>query len=82
MDAGTKLDKPHPRAKANFLSAVTFWCLIYFNPFREVTKMTFLKIRWTFSVFAKGYKKDLKVDDLFITLNDHKSARVGDLLEQ
>jgi len=38
--------------------------------------------RWTFNIFAKGYKKDINVDDLYKTLNDHKSGRVGDLLEQ
>jgi len=81
MDSGQKLDKPHPRAKANFLSAVTFWCLLFFLTFLKIL-INWSKIRWTFSLFAKGYKKDLKVEDLYVTLNDHKSARVGDLLEQ
>ncbi|XP_059486251.1 probable multidrug resistance-associated protein lethal(2)03659 [Neocloeon triangulifer] len=62
MDAGKTLTSPHPRAKANFLSAVTFW--------------------WTFYVFARGYKEEMKVDDLYITLNDHKSGRVGNKLEE
>jgi hypothetical protein len=81
MDSGQKLDKPHPRATANFLSAVTFWCYYNFFTFLKIL-ISWSKIRWTFSLFAEGYKKDLKVEDLYVTLDDHKSARVGDLLEQ
>ncbi|XP_065349429.1 probable multidrug resistance-associated protein lethal(2)03659 [Cloeon dipterum] len=62
MDPGTSLKNPHPRAKANFLSAVTFW--------------------WTYGIFAKGYKTEMKIDDLYSTLPDHRSARVGNKLEK
>ncbi|CAB3386319.1 Hypothetical predicted protein [Cloeon dipterum] len=62
MDPGKSLKNPHPRAKANFLSAVTFW--------------------WTYGIFAKGYKNEMKIDDLYSTLPDHRSARVGNKLEK
>ncbi|XP_059490449.1 probable multidrug resistance-associated protein lethal(2)03659 [Neocloeon triangulifer] len=62
MDAGKKFENPHPRAKANCLSALTFW--------------------WTTRMFFKGYKDDLEVEDLYDPLNEHKSDRLGDILER
>jgi hypothetical protein len=33
-------------------------------------------------MFIKGYKNDLEVEDLYDPLKEHKSDRLGDLLEK
>ncbi|KAF4522899.1 hypothetical protein B566_EDAN012057 [Ephemera danica] len=38
--------------------------------------------RWTIQEFIKGYSRDLEADDLYEPLKDHKSDRLGNILEK
>lgn len=44
-----------------------------------LSKITFI---WTVSLFRKGYRKDLEVEDLYRTLKSDESERLGDRLEK
>lgn len=38
--------------------------------------------RWTLNLFKTGKKRDLEVNDLYTTLNDHSSSSLGNELEK
>lgn len=42
----------------------------------------FFLFRWTLKLFKTGRKRDLEVNDLYTTLNDHSSAILGNELEK
>ena len=44
-----------------------------------LSKITFL---WTVNLFRKGYRTDLKVEDLYRPLKSDESERLGDRLEK
>lgn len=43
--------------------------------------MLFVRCSYTIPTFIQGYKKDLEISDLYETLTEHKSNRLGDQLE-
>lgn len=42
----------------------------------------FFMTRWTLKLFKTGRKRDLEVNDLYTTLDDHSSSSLGNELEK
>lgn len=42
----------------------------------------FFIYRWTLNLFKKGRNRDLEVNDLYTTLDDHTSSSLGNELEK
>ena len=38
--------------------------------------------RWILDIFKLGYKRDLKIEDLYDALDEHRSDFLGDKLEK
>lgn len=42
----------------------------------------YIFFRWIYKLFKTGSQRDLEVNDLYATLNDHKSSSLGRGLEE
>lgn len=42
----------------------------------------FILFRWIINLFKKGRKKDLEINDLYSTLNEHSASILGSKLEK
>lgn len=42
----------------------------------------FILNRWTINLFKKGQNRDLEVSDLYKTLDEHTSTKLGNELEK
>ncbi|KAF4521035.1 hypothetical protein B566_EDAN002530 [Ephemera danica] len=51
------------------------------HPRAKANPISALIYWWTLKIFAKGYKNDLEVKDLYDALEDHRSVTLGDKLE-
>lgn len=52
------------------------------HPRAKANIFEILTFGWTLKLFKTGRKRDLEVNDLYITLNDHSSATLGNELEK
>lgn len=52
------------------------------NPKEKSNPISSLFFLWTFPLFRKGYKKELTIEDIYTTLQQDKSDRLGDILER
>lgn len=52
------------------------------HPREEASALSKLFFSWSFPIFYKGIKKQLKEDDLYEPLKDHESTVLGNRLEE
>ncbi|XP_012251875.1 probable multidrug resistance-associated protein lethal(2)03659 [Athalia rosae] len=48
------------------------------NPREKANPLSIITFAWVLDTFAKGYKKDLEISDLYAPLNEHASSVLGD----
>jgi len=46
------------------------------------TLIVYVFLSWIYKLFKTGEKRDLEVNDLYATLNDHSSSSLGRELEE
>lgn len=62
-----------------FFVFVTKKCyIVHFIHFKD----EFVRFSWTLNLFKKGRKRDLEIDDLYTTLDEHTSSTLGNELEK
>ncbi|KAK6644533.1 hypothetical protein RUM43_000800 [Polyplax serrata] len=52
------------------------------HPRETANPCSALTFAWLLGTFLKGFKRDLEVDDLYETLKEHRSDRLGDIFEK
>ncbi|KAF2894430.1 hypothetical protein ILUMI_11737 [Ignelater luminosus] len=52
------------------------------NPRENANPLSIATLSYTIPTFIQGYKKELEVPDLYETLTEHKSSRLGDKIEK
>lgn len=57
-------------------------CILMKQIYFIFTIFVYIFLRWIYKLFKTGRKRDLEVNDLYATLNDHASSSLGRELEE
>jgi len=52
------------------------------NPRTTANLLSLITFWWVLDIFKLGYKRDLKIEDLYDALDEHRSDFLGDKLEK